>query len=451
MFFIRKNLDLSLKNINYISFILYNDFPDLSNYLNENYYNKEQHNIIEQKINPFYNHANGNLIHIESAIQINKIYNHNIQYSTILKYTYYTDLEHHKRINVKDNIYIEFLNGICINQFKKKSPNWIKTYSCILFDKYYTNTNILDNIREKINNTDIKTNFFEDICKKKYNSAIFIEKLEDSITFNDFLNKHIIKNDIFNNLTDKILSIQNEIYFNNFIMDCYGILIQVYSALKLNDDKFTHQDLHLHNILLTKDPSNKKFTFIYNYGNKQIKIHTNYIAVIIDYGKTYVGCTNASTNIFQKNAYEAESCVDPYRYHDLPDVPILNSKINFAQYNKYYNHSLNNQKDFSTDEIDLNIHSIDNRCIYLFRNLIDEAINANNRKLVFNNKKVTDFLNNVFDIKTKKEFKNITDTLEWLIDCFEKSNITVPIKNDLVDFNINIDMYDNRDWYVDFL
>ena len=233
-------------------------------------------------------------------------------------------------------------------------------------------------------------------------------------------------------------------------MDFYGILIQIYATLNINNNNFTHQDLHLNNILLMKDPSKKKFTFIYNYKNKKIKIYTNYIAVIIDYGRSYVKCKNASTNIFKKNAYNSTSCIDK-NIKTITTLPIIDSKINFAQYNKYYNHSLNNQKDFSTDEIDLNIHSIDNRCIYLFRNLIDEAINANNRKLVFNNKKVTDFLNNVFDIKTKKEFKNITDTLEWLIDCFEKSNITVPIKNDLVDFNINIDMYDNRDWYVDFL
>ena len=42
MSFINKYLKLSSNNINYISFILYNDFPTLTDYLDDNYYNKEK-------------------------------------------------------------------------------------------------------------------------------------------------------------------------------------------------------------------------------------------------------------------------------------------------------------------------------------------------------------------------------------------------------------------------
>ena len=183
---IKKYLQLSSNNINYISFILYNDFPDLSDYLDDNYYNKDKIIKIEKLVN-FPPSANASLINIDSTIVIKKLHDTNMSYSTILKYTPYSEYPFLKRYKVLDNIYIEFLNGICINEFKKKSPNWIKTYSCVLFDNNIININIFDNIKQTINSKDIKTNFFEDICKKKYNSAIFIENLKDTISFHNLL------------------------------------------------------------------------------------------------------------------------------------------------------------------------------------------------------------------------------------------------------------------------
>ena len=47
--------------------------------------------------------------------------------------------------------------------------------------------------------------------------------------------------------------------------------------------------------------------------------------------------------------------------------------------------------------------------------------------------------------------ENLSKTLEWLINRIEELNISNYTKDDLVDFNINIDMDSNKDWYIDFL
>ena len=294
--FIKKYLTLSPHNINYISFILYNDLPALTDYLNDNYCNIDKIISNTQRIK---NTVNGNIIDIDSNIFIKKIHDVDMIYSTILKYAEYKHTEHYnnKRTEALDNIYIEFLNGLCINKFKKKSPNWIKTYSCVLFENKYNDVNILKNIIKIINNTDIKTNFFEDICNKKYNSAIIIEKINNTISFNDLIQNITIRQEFYNMVFDKNYDINK---CNEYIMDYYCILIQIYAALNLNNKTFTHHDLHLNNVLLIKDPFDKKFSFIYTYNNKKIKIYSNYIAIIIDYGRSYVSCENASTKLFNK-------------------------------------------------------------------------------------------------------------------------------------------------------
>ena len=310
----------------------------------------------------------------------------------------------------------------------------------------------MDNIIKTINNKNIKTNFFEDICKEKYNSVI-LEKLKNTTSFYDLLENNNTRSSFYNlsesNVTYDIFPDYIKKYekdFNNCVMDFYGILIQIYATLNINNNNFTHQDLNLNNILLMKDPSKKKFTFIYNYKNKKIKIYTNYIAVIIDYGRSYVKCKNASTNIFKKNAYNSTSCIDK-NIKTITTLPIIDSKINFAQYNVNYTDSLDieHQYDLSKENIDSNEHRIDNRCIFLFK----ENIYKNTNRRTFKNEIVKNFLNKII-VNTIK-FKNIPETLDWLIECVKDLKNEKSLQEEYVDFNINIDMDDNKDWYIDFL
>ena len=67
-----------------------------------------------------------------------------------------------------------------------------------------------------------------------------------------------------------------------------NILLQVFCALQvgINENNFTHYDLHSGNVLLTK--LKNPIILLYDFGNKIIPVYTKYIATLIDFGRSYV-------------------------------------------------------------------------------------------------------------------------------------------------------------------
>ena len=72
-----------------------------------------------------------------------------------------------------------------------------------------------------------------------------------------------------------------------FKYDLVPILFQVYGALHKLTDLFTHNDLHLCNVLLTQLPDSY-FCYSINTGDT---IHSRYMVKIIDYGRCYSNVT----------------------------------------------------------------------------------------------------------------------------------------------------------------
>ena len=473
--FIETCLKSNPHNINYITFMLYNNVPEISKYLDNNYYIKQttgDYNILDTST------ENGFLIEIDSFINIPEItLLDNYKYNILVKFTMEP---------TSDNVFFEFLNGTCINKFKKKSPNWIQTYSFIKFesdydnykntykkkgkiskqkfkvhkDKTYYESFFGENINKKSNiiqhNDDTKLNIenFDYACTDKvnYKTGIFIEKIENSIQIpvlienigNVFNALFIQQNDAdFENIVI-IDQSNNELVYNTFIMDFFGILIQIYSALELNRNSFSHNDLHLNNVLLMKDIASDTMTLNYKYGidnnTNDIRIYSNYIAVIIDYGRSYVNCDNVnSTTGFINKACDVKKCVSQYEYN-LINKTKCTIKPRIGINSPIYN----------------NINDV--RYINFCMILLKEKI-ADNRYKPINNHKFLNIL--LMFIKEYSEYKNglliqgikITTTvvLDWLINYNKSGKLYLTNPNKLVNFHINIDMVGNKDWIIDFI
>ncbi len=73
------------------------------------------------------------------------------------------------------------------------------------------------------------------------------------------------------------------------MIECIGILYQVYGVLGVIANEFTHYDLHDENVLLYTIPNNGYVTMRYigNTPDTTVEFNTRYIAKVIDYGRCF--------------------------------------------------------------------------------------------------------------------------------------------------------------------
>lgn len=91
------------------------------------------------------------------------------------------------------------------------------------------------------------------------------------------------------------------------------LLYQVYFALSILSNQFTHYDLHPGNVLLVPTPNNQPVIFDYLHRplNKRIRFLCRYVVKIIDYGRAWVGFGRRGPNVsarMRKAACEAPRC-----------------------------------------------------------------------------------------------------------------------------------------------
>jgi uncharacterized protein YjbI with pentapeptide repeats len=174
-----------------------------------------------------------------------------------------------------DNLYYEYLVGTqFINKLNKVLPCFTETYQLfthkdkISKESFVRYNDLKSLIDTDCNNLSIKS--ISDIkeclnksCENGENYAILLQYIGDSI-------------DIFKMKHDDAL---------------ICILYQIYTALSYLKNDFTHYDLHPGNVLIYKLKPGKYVTISYmnEVTGKTTKIKTNYIAKIIDYGRSYFG------------------------------------------------------------------------------------------------------------------------------------------------------------------
>jgi hypothetical protein len=186
-----------------------------------------------------------------------------------------------------DNLYYEYLIGKAINEVVYILPQFVETYGIYSYRNkkawhHAKSTNMittnslfegLQNLEEAFpnDNDKIKTS-----CENSKNIAVMIQHLKDVKTLGD--------------------SLKDIVFLNEELV---YILFQVYAALSVMDNTFTHYDLHLGNVLLYQPVKNSYIHYHYHLTDgKTVSFYSSYMAKIIDYGRSYL--SGSSKNIFKK-------------------------------------------------------------------------------------------------------------------------------------------------------
>ena len=250
------------------------------------------------------------------------------------KYKAHSIIKSSAQIN-SDNLFYEYLCGLVINSWCVRLPCFIETYGLYEYEDHYTWNKVKDNKTTSINAIDkymtllsndsinINSNNFDKIlmksCFKSKYIAIMIQHIKNAKTLYDF----------FEDSINKYLFVNNQ-----FV----AILFQVYFALHVLKNNFTHYDLHSENVLIYTPNQNGYIHYHYILSNGDtISFKSPYMAKMIDYGRCYFKHETKddfnSANIYDKICKENECkpCGQKVGYSWLSKSGALR--------NQYYIHS----------------------------------------------------------------------------------------------------------------
>ena len=174
--------------------------------------------------------ANGNVTEI-------KFSRHNYDVYTILK----TSLD-----ETSDNLFYEFCIGLYLNEINKQIPHFVNTY----------------NILPKKEKYSTMIEYMKNSCDTPTNIRLLIQHIHNPIFIQELVEK------------------QQSI-------DLLTTLLQVYFTLSTLSNEFTHYDLHGRNVLLYKPKDNHYIYYHYKYGGYEFSFRSQYLAKIIDYGRSF--------------------------------------------------------------------------------------------------------------------------------------------------------------------
>jgi hypothetical protein len=229
-----------------------------------------------------------------------------------------------------DNIFYEFAIGLYINRYNAFLPCFLETYTLY---EYEDNKTFIKTVNDndpkqfftaaKISQCNVVKNkkqlkkCLHNSCTKSY-FAILMEAVisEGSMSLITYLDQ------IKKNVKEKKLS----------------ILYQIYSVLHYLKNEFSHNDLHLNNVLLHKIPDNKYIDLVYHTSPTSTTIiKTQYIARIIDYGRCFMTGISGTylhkeimIKMMKKEGYDRCSSLNLIFHHVMlrPDTTIFNEIYN---------------------------------------------------------------------------------------------------------------------------
>jgi len=180
---------------------------------------------------------------------------------------------------LSDNLYYEYYVGKkFINHFNTIFPCFLETYSLL---KIKNERSFNKFLKDRSSVTDLTTLF--DTITQVDNPSISCEHNENYCVMIQHFNRFISLHD----LTTTIYPIDQDIRKDRY--DLPTICYQVYFALDILKDMYTHYDLHANNVLLYKPYPGKKYVLMkyHTLSGKIIQFKTEYIAKIIDYGRNF--------------------------------------------------------------------------------------------------------------------------------------------------------------------
>jgi hypothetical protein len=207
-----------------------------------------------------------------------------------------------KNIN-PDGLFYEYLVGLCVNEFVKYSPCFSRSY----LSGYWSNEDVFDLLKESPTYFYLVNHFSDNItigdktninnyiktgCINNTNSFLISQYIPTLSNLHQYIYDFLVEKKKETEFTEKkIFKFKDETI--EYIPTLISILHLIYSTLSVFSDYFTHNDLHLSNILLIKIPFDKciNIQFIDTNG-ESYSYKSIYMPIIIDYGRSWIDCKN---------------------------------------------------------------------------------------------------------------------------------------------------------------
>ena len=172
-----------------------------------------------------------------------------------------------------DNLYYEYRVGEYINTLNRQVPHFINTYT-------------IYGLKRGKETDDIKQT-----CDNPLSISILIQHIHNPIYIQTLVETHS--------------------------PDLLTTLIQVYFTLYVFKNVFTHYDLHGQNVLLYKPKDNFYIHYHYKHGPYNFSFKSQYLAKIIDYGRSFTPISKGIFDIVQRVCTNRKD--DSYDEDDLYD------------------------------------------------------------------------------------------------------------------------------------
>ena len=172
-----------------------------------------------------------------------------------------------------DNLMYECYVGMIVNSFAKQIPCFVETYGLYEYktDAYRERLKKEKSGLVDLNNmlTQHKNYNYGNSCANSINQCILIQHIKGAASVGDKIYKGTPDFDFV---------------INDFLYSIY----QIYFALGSLATIFTHYDLHPENVILYKPVDGKYIEFHYHLRDRTVSFKSQYIAKMIDYGRSFI-------------------------------------------------------------------------------------------------------------------------------------------------------------------
>ena len=234
-----------------------------------------------------------------------------------------------------DNLMYECYVGKLVNSLAKQIPCFVETYGLY---EYKTDAYREQFQKEKSGLADLskmltqhKNYNYGDSCANSINQCILIQHIKGAASVGDKIYKGTPDLDFV---------------MNDFLYAIY----QIYFALGGLATIFTHYDLHPDNVILYKPVDGKYIEFHYHLRNETVSFKSQYIAKMIDYGRSFINHGNKSSAEYYKKICTEDKCNNEDEDGDEDNDEKCGNKSGYGwmeppleDWNFYISSSLNNR------------------------------------------------------------------------------------------------------------
>ena len=225
--------------------------------------------------------------------------------------------------------------GKLVNSLAKQIPCFVETYGLY---EYKTDAYREQFQKEKSGLADLskmltqhKNYNYGDSCANSINQCILIQHIKGAASVGDKIYKGTPDLDFV---------------MNDFLYAIY----QIYFALGGLATIFTHYDLHPDNVILYKPVDGKYIEFHYHLRNETVSFKSQYIAKMIDYGRSFINHGNKSSAEYYKKICTEDKCNNEDEDGDEDNDEKCGNKSGYGwmeppleDWNFYISSSLNNR------------------------------------------------------------------------------------------------------------